>query len=147
MKSRINSFVIASLVAIATLSQAHAQNRLSHVTVPFAFEDGTGHMSAGTYTVGISGGVLVLRGDALNQFVMYATRYDSGEMNKPGYLAFRKYGDRYFLAEYRSIDGAIVKIEESKKERSAARELAASHSDPGVVRLALLDDAAPESGN
>jgi hypothetical protein len=59
---------------------------------------------------------------------------------KPGYVAFRKYGNTYFLAGYHVAGLVTMTFGESKKERIVAREFASNPTDTGRIQLALLND-------
>lgn len=148
MKSSIRTFALATLVAIACLSQVHAQSQASQVNVPFAFSCGSEHFPAGTYIISTldkfpfiaslsSGAKLPARR------TMIESMSASASTDRPGYVVFRKYGDNYFLAEDHTIDGITIRFGKSEKERSLAREYAQSQMNPGRVQLALLNDAAP----
>jgi len=142
-------FAIATLAATAFLSQAvHAQGYInaSRVTVPFAFNLGTQHYEPGTYTVRmVDENFLMVSSRAETGFVM--VRSDTKNSGPAGgYVTFRKYGDRYFLAEYHQADSdTAVTVPESRNERRAARDFAMNRMDPGRVRVALLEtgDFAP----
>jgi hypothetical protein len=57
-----------------------------------------------------------------------------------GYLAFRTYGKRHFLAEYHPANSAnSIDLSESGKERRVAKDFAMNGTDPGRVQLALND--------
>jgi hypothetical protein len=137
MKSSISALALAALVAIASLSQAHAQT--ARVNVPFAFDCGSAHFAPGTYTLSISLGreYLMLR-SATNAGM---TLFDVGDgpRNKArGYVTFRKYGNRYFLAGYHPTNSpSTMEVPTSKKERVVAREFALNQPEPGRVQLAL----------
>jgi len=148
MKHSISTVALATLFAIASLSQAHAQSHASQVRVPFAFSCGSEHFPAGTYTIGtldkfpfiasLSGGA-----NARARRAMIESISTSASTDRPGYVVFRKYGDNYFLAEDHTIDGVTIRFSKSENERSVSREYAHSQMNPGRVRLALLNDAAP----
>jgi len=148
MKHSISTLALAVLVAVASLTQAHAQSHVSQVNVPFAFSCGSEHFPAGTYTISTldkfpfiaslsSGAKLPARR------AMIESMSTSASTDRPGYVVFRKYGGNYFLAEDHTIDGVTIRFGKSEKERSVAREYAQSQMHPGRVQLALLNDAAP----
>jgi hypothetical protein len=72
--------------------------------------------------------------------VLADTVSDSGSSAKPGNIAFRRYGNTYFLAGYHVAHGVTMTFDESKKERVVAREFASNPADTGRVQLALLND-------
>lgn len=144
MKTTIRTTVLASLVAIAALSQTAVAQigwPSTRVDVPFAFNSGTQHFPAGVYT--LSAGmqnVLRLRIGDRSALIMIQAGYDPAK-NDAGYVAFRKYGNRYFLAEYAPAHRFIhASVFMSKAERRAARDFAANHLSPSTLQLALLTD-------
>jgi hypothetical protein len=66
------------------------------------------------------------------------SRTDSGSPAAPASLTFRKYGNAYFLAEY-SAGGTTIKLIESNKERSLAREEAMNQTKPTLVQIAAME--------
>jgi hypothetical protein len=144
MQSTLRTIALATLVAIASLAQTlHAQSmEASRIDVPFAFDYGTQHFPAGVYTVKmLSPSQLALVSGTGTTFAMIQA--DCALSVAPaGYVMFRKYGDRYFLDEYRPANsGVTATVYESKTERIVARHYEASKADSGLVRLALLDHA------
>jgi hypothetical protein len=140
MKHSISTLAIATLVAIASLTQAHAQTNASKVNVPFAFDFGSQHYAAGTYTIDLQGADnLVLVNDAKRstRLALIESRTDSGSSIASASLTFRKYVNTYFLAKY-STSGATFTLMESSKERSLAREQAMNQTEPSLVQLAAL---------
>jgi hypothetical protein len=142
MKTTNRTIFIATLIAIASLSHTVMAQTLEHsmkVRVPFAFNYGKQHFTAGVYTVSMENqNVLRLRSGRLSGWVMIETGYDPTQ-HKSGYVAFRKYGDQYFLTEYVPTSGAIrASVFASGAERRAARDFAANHVAPSRVELALM---------
>ena len=139
MKSAISALALATLVAIASLSQAHAQTHASLVNVPFAFDCGSRHFAAGTYSVSrINHDFLAVRDD--KSFSEIMINIGEGPKNTtPGYLAFRKYGSRYFLAGYHAVNSAnTMEVPISNKERIVARDFDRYLAqNQGRVELAL----------
>jgi hypothetical protein len=144
MKSSLYTFAVATLVAIASLTQAHAQTFVSHVNVPFAFDSGSKHFAAGTYTISLyDDGVLSVTDYKRTDLAIVESRSDKDSPTTAPYVAFRKYGNSYFLAAYHAYGGVTVALGKSAKERSLIRELASNPTDSGTVRLAMLNNAAP----
>jgi hypothetical protein len=140
MKSILFTITLATLVVIAPLTQAHAQNHGTSINVPFAFNCGSTHFAAGAYKMKITGNldqILTVTDDKHTAMVGVEKGSDSDSPNAAPYLAFRKYGSQYFLAEYHAGAGVTVAIPESPRERRLARELAANPADSGLVRLAV----------
>ncbi len=145
MKTTIRSIAIASIVAIASLSQTVIAQTLEHsmkVQVPFAFNYGKQHFTAGVYTLSMQNqNILTLRSDSRSGWAMIETGYDPTQ-HKSGYVTFRKYGDQYFLTEYVPTSGFLhSSVFESGAERRAARDFAANHLTPSRVQLALMSNS------
>jgi hypothetical protein len=141
MKSNLRTIVLASLVAIASLSQTlHAQTSFAaRVDVPFSFDYGTKHFAHGVYTLSMDGQhTLTLRSNASVATAMVQMSYDPTP-TKNSVVVFKKYGDRYFPDEV-SIAGVETEIDvfQTREERRAARQLRASGEKPVQVALALL---------
>ena len=140
MKSIARTIALATLAVTASLTVAHAQTNASKVNVPFAFELGSQHYAAGTYTIDMLGAdTLALSNSAKwsTQLAMIESRTDAGSANAPATVTFRKYGNVYFLAKY-STSGTTITLIESNKERSLAREDAMNQTEPKLVQLAAL---------
>jgi hypothetical protein len=144
MKTTIRTIALASLVAIASLSQtaiAQTGQPSTKVDVPFAFDYGTQHFTAGVYTVSMrDGNILTLSSGNRSAWAMIQAEYDPTQ-HESGYVVFRKYGDRYFLTEYSPTHGSLhASVSESAAERSA-RDFAAGHLTPSRVQLALISNS------
>ena len=141
MKSSISTLALTALVAIASLSQAHAQTQAARVSVPFAFECGGVSFAPGTYTISkVDGEQRITLWDNNTTKMFLANNADGPKNGKSGYLAFRKYGNRYFLAEYHPANSPhSVDLSESAKERRVAKDYAMNRMEPGRVQLALND--------
>jgi hypothetical protein len=140
MKSSISTLALATLVAIASLTAAHAQTLASRVNVPFAFDCGSEHFAPGSYTISRDGDHLVLRSET--SAGMVTIDMGNGPKNTTSaYVAFRKYGNRYFLAEYHPANWpSTMEVPTSSKERIVARDYALYQpQDQGRVELALND--------
>jgi hypothetical protein len=69
------------------------------VNVPFAFENGSQHFTAGPYTIRMgSQNMLMIRGKSRAGFAMTLFDEDS-HPSKTTKVVFRRYGDQYFLYE------------------------------------------------
>lgn len=141
MKSSIRTFALATLVAIASLSAAHAQTQAARVSVPFAFECGGASFAPGTYTISkVDGEQRITLWNNQTTSMFLANNADGPKNAKAGYVAFRKYGNRYFLAEYHPANSAhSLDFSESGKERRVANDYAMNRIEPGRVQLALND--------
>jgi hypothetical protein len=144
MTSNIRTIALATLVAIASLSQTlHAQTapNSARVNVPFSFDYGTKHFAHGVYTLTREGmNVLRISSGTENAMAVIQTGWMPTRI-KSSEVVFRKYGDRYFLDEVLIADlGADITVNESKAEKSAARELAQRGSQPATLALAFLPE-------
>ncbi len=139
MKSSISIFAVATLVAIASLSQAHAQTQASRVSVPFAFECSGVSFAPGTYTISkVDGEHMITLRDSKSSYIVLIDNADGPKNAKVGYVAFRRYGNRYFLAEYHPTNSAnSMDLPLSGKERRVAKDYAMNRTEPGRVQLAL----------
>ena len=145
MKTTIRTIALATLVAIASLSQtviAQTGDQSLKVNVPFVFDYGTQHFPPGVYSLSLENqNILVLHSGDHSARVMIQTGYDPTQ-RKSGYVAFRKYGERYFLTEFVPAAGSIhASIFESSAERHAAHEFAAVHQAPIRVQLEMMSNA------
>lgn len=140
MKKTIATFALAALAAIASLSQAHAQTLASRVSVPFAFECGGTSFAPGTYTISRLDADHITVSDSKSSGMVMVDNGDGPKNTTPGYLIFRQYGNRYFLAEYHPANwGQSMEVPASGKERRVARDYAMNGTEPGRVQLALND--------
>ena len=138
MKHSISTIALATLAAIASLTAAHAQTLASRVNVPFAFDCGSAHFAAGSYTISMQGSdVVAVSNDAQRstRLAVIESKTNSGSPNAPATVTFKRYGDSYFLAEY-STSGETITLLKSKTERSLAHEYALNPTEPSVVQLA-----------
>ena len=146
-KSIHRILALATLAATAFLSQAlHAQVNTypSRVNVPFAFNCGSQHFYPGIYTIRMVNSN-VLSVSNLSEAGMVMVQSDPGTSGPAqGYLTFRRYGNRYFLAEYHPANSfTSATIVRSTTERSIAHDFASNQAaDQGRVRLALLENGA-----
>ncbi len=138
MKLSISTLILAAAVATVSLTAAHAQTQASRVNVPFAFECAGSSFAPGTYTISkLDGEHITLRDDNTSSMVLI-NHADGPKNSRIGYLAFRKYGNRYFLAEYHPYNSALsMDLPQSAKERRVARDYAMKSTEPGRVQLAL----------
>jgi hypothetical protein len=142
MKSRISTIALSTVVAIASLTQAHAQTHKARVNVPFAFEYAGHHFSAGTYIIGMQSREVAVLTNAARQnlnLALIESISTEGSADVPGSMTFRKYGNTYFLTEYSSRSTDVTLIE-SKLERNVAREYAANRTPFGLVQIPALGE-------
>jgi hypothetical protein len=132
-------FAVSSLCGILAASlSAQSMSSPLRANIPFDFAVSGKTMSAGTYTIAglpVAGLVQVCQSDGTHESVYFNT-IDS-KMSAAGdqpTLAFRRYGNQYFLAEISSGDGNLVLgLPPSRVERELVRT-ASSH----LVTLAAV---------
>jgi hypothetical protein len=138
--SKVRAFLLAIIFAGAQWSPAsHAQDRAGEVmvNVPFAFQNGSQHLSAGLYTISISyQNIARIRGQSRSGFAM--TGFDEDvQPSKTTRVVFRKYGDQYFLDEiWVAGDTNHTYFLPSKSERL---EMSANRTAPTSVMVAALE--------
>ena len=89
--------------------------------------------------------ILRLRRGDRTALILIQAGFDQTQ-NKSGYVAFRKYGDRYFFAEYTPANRSMhASVCISKAERRAAHDFAANHLNPSTLQLALLSADSAEA--
>jgi hypothetical protein len=151
MKTTIRTIALASLVAIASLSQtviAQTGQPSTKVDVPFAFDYGKQHFAPGVYTVSMemNRDILTVSNGNRTAWALMQAGHDPTAQQSASYVVFRKYGDRYFLTEFSPANWHIhATISESAAERRAARDFAASHMVPSRVQLADLSNASGQA--
>jgi hypothetical protein len=150
MKSNIRTIALATLVAIASLSQTlHAQTLAVpvRVDVPFSFDYGSQHFGHGVYVLSTNTQhVLTVRSNGSSGMAMIQSAWDRTPA-KTSVVIFKKFGDRYFLQEVRIANAAThIDVLESQAEKRAVRELASrGETRTTEVALALLPE--PTVGN
>ena len=141
--------LVMALAFVGAVASAYGQsNTASRANIPFEFVVGEKTLSAGQYEVtqaAPSGGVLKISGSGQSVFrlTMNMTSSKTAERSK---LIFRRYGNRYFLAEiWKAGEHSGHQLLRSKEEAAIARELASIRSktksnrpDYERVEVALL---------
>jgi hypothetical protein len=153
MKSNIRHLAFILLFAATCIPVTlHAQTRLTQarIDVPFAFDYGSAHFSAGAYTLDTQNpNIMQLHGRSRSALAM--TRVESNrnpKMLKAGQVVFEKYGDRYFLQEVEMANSTThVSVYQTKWQRQAVRELTAQGTAPSRVELAMITSPSTQSGN
>lgn len=97
-----NSFLLCALAAGAffSTSNAMAQDEAAVAVIPFAFENGSQHLPAGTYRIDLTSGPLIrVQGSTANStgyaMTIEATAHKTSQTGK---IVFHRCGDRYFLS-------------------------------------------------
>ena len=138
--SKFRAILLAVTLAGAPLSPAsHAQDLESKVivNVPFAFHNGSQHLSAGLYTISTSyQNIASIRGASRSGFALTGLDEDS-QPSKTTRVVFRKYGDQYFLNEiWVKGDTTHTYFLQSKQE---SVELSANRTAPTNITVAALE--------
>jgi hypothetical protein len=135
--------IAATLIAAAALStsavRAQTSTRLAVVTVPFAFDAGSAHLPAGTYTFSVSGADFMTINSAATGTSMSLVRRSPDTQNSAETkIVFHHYGNRYFLREVwgEGAPSHVVAIE--SKAESTARKAPKSLTVAGVAPAAEL---------
>jgi len=143
--SNFRTRLFAAVLAVATLSPAmYAQNPArAKAEIPFAFQVGSSRLDAGTYTVNDLAQHIISVGNGSHS-AMAVTRQETGvNPSTSGKIVFRKYGDKYFLAEvWTKGDTDHMTIARSKAEDNA-RKMAvetASVTPETRIEVALLQE-------
>jgi hypothetical protein len=100
--SKVRAILLGLICAAAPLTPAARAIDFDNaviVNIPFAFQDGTKHFSAGLYRIGVSSeGLAVIRGNSDGGYA--TTWFDRDpEPSKTSKVVFRKFGDKYFIDE------------------------------------------------
>jgi hypothetical protein len=105
----ISAWVLLAVPLIAT-AQMTLTERIT-TQVPFKFMVGGAEMPAGECIVQLAnetGDILTLRNPEAKRTVYVLTVPDLGRKSEKAAMVFRRYGDRYFLAELRVEDSRTV---------------------------------------
>ena len=136
--------VIASLILVGTFSiaaQAQARSRQElKVNVPFAFNVGNTSLPAGEYRVRIvnpaSDRSVLQIASANGTKIMVLTNDIKGESNTNAKLAFRHYGNQYFLSQvWMAAEPIGLATRHSRVEKELQRQLGNGAKDYGMVAV------------
>jgi hypothetical protein len=144
--SKLQSSLFIGVLAIGAFASAspavaQAQGPAVQVTVPFAFQNGSQHLPAGTYRIDLnSEHVMILRGTDANAagVAMTLPEQRSKEIAK-GKVVFQRYGDHYYIHEVwlpNSTEGRECVTSRAEK-RDKQLQLAQNITAPSNVELAL----------
>jgi len=124
---------LGALSALLTATSAYAQHGVE-ANVPFAFNVGTSHMPAGTYTItvdSVNALVKIHNRDNTATIFSHAQREYPGKKNQK--LVFRQVSHQYFLAEIwgeQGSDGMMLRapkpqprLEEASQPTPAQKEV------------------------
>jgi hypothetical protein len=136
---KFRASIFAAVLAFATLSPAsHAQDvgMFAKMNVPFAFEIGSQHYSAGVYTMGMDNQhILVIKGVSGSGLAMTSVD-DNGQPAQRGVAVFHKYGNQYFLSEI-SVTGMSRRIHLRQATAESKLEIAQNKTAPQSVEVAV----------
>jgi hypothetical protein len=123
--SKFHAIVAAAVIAVASLAPAsRAQTAIQlRANVPFAFQFGSHHYPAGSYTVkSLSEDFVLLSSKAGRGVGMVENSY--GKAPATGKLVFNRYGNHYFLEEiWAPNTGTHLECIKTSAERQISREL------------------------
>jgi hypothetical protein len=138
---KFRASLLAAFLAVAPLAPAaHAQRQemQAKVNVPFAFESGSKHYTAGVYTIsGENQHVMLIRGASNSGLAMTRLDQDS-QPAKKGKAVFQKYGNEYILSEI-WVAGKSEHVQFLKSKAESQLQITAKMPVPTEVELALLE--------
>jgi hypothetical protein len=142
--SKLHSSLLMGVLAIGALasaSHAVAQGTAVKVDVPFAFQNGSQHLPAGTYRIDLnSEHLMILRGatpDAAG-FAMTNPEQRSSSIDK-GKVVFHRYGGHYYLRAVWIPGSEIGRkcVMSSAEKREKQLQFAQNSTMPSNVEVAL----------
>jgi hypothetical protein len=132
IKGMTMMLLVVALALFSAVASAYGQsNTTSTADIPFDFAVGNKSLAAGHYELSAAtAGSEVVRIQGNNQSVMTLTM---GVLNRAaqdkGRLVFRRYGNKYFLAEiWKAGESDGRQLMKSKEEKAIQRELASIRS-------------------
>ena len=129
------ALAVCALTIAASAYPAAAQEQKVAVTVPFAFENGSQHLPAGSYVFTVeSGHMISFRGAGRGGFAM-TYPIDSPQLSQRGKVVFRHSGDRYYLGEI-WIGGSTTASRRVKSRMEKHVEVAQLGMTPTNVEVA-----------
>ena len=142
--SKICATLSALFLAAATLaapSLAQGTQTKVRVNVPFAFEEGSVHHDAGSYTIGLEAGrIMTIHGTQSSLSLVRLN--DTLSPVRTSKVVFRRYGNRYFLRQVWTAGRSdYLDCGQSKAEKKLQKELqiASRGADAQGVEVALLE--------
>jgi hypothetical protein len=119
------TMIVALALASAVVSNAQSP-RMVVSNVPFEFVVGDGTLAAGEYRISRTLGtaVAIQKADGNRSATRLTIEIESRQDKQHARLVFRRYGDRYFLAEvWSGGDSTGRQLLKSRQERAIEREL------------------------
>ena len=138
LRGTMMSLLVVALTLVSAAASA-AQSRMAAANVPFEFVAANKTLPAGHYSISSStGGSEVIkisaRQKSANVFAMTIPLSRSKSTDK-GKLVFRRYGNRYFLAEiWAAGEREGLKLQKSREEKAIENELAAISSKSDLAQ-------------
>lgn len=131
---RTTLLALTAFVAALAVNIALAQSQRK-ANVPFAFAVDQSSMEAGQYTITeVSDRVLQIRNDATHATVTIIGLHEESVKPQNPRLVFRKYGDRYVLAEvWGSTTASGMEISSGKLEQEQRAESPSAGGSSEVV--------------
>jgi hypothetical protein len=135
----IAMIILVGSMAVAARAQTSGRIQLT-ASIPFQFNVGNKTLPAGEYTVvqvnSASGAILQIRSKDGRAGALVLTISVTGKTQESAKLIFRRYENRYFLAQA-WVDGDDTGFETSKSraERAAEREIAGIKAKTEAVAL------------
>jgi hypothetical protein len=118
-----------------------AQAMAMQVDVPFAFQNGSQHLPAGTYRIDLtSEHLMILRGTAPHAAGVAMTNPEQRTRGiETGKVVFRRYGDHYYLRTVWIPGSEIGRscVTTSAEKREKQLQFAQSSTAPSNVEVAL----------
>lgn len=145
-KDLLKGFTMLTLVLVIALASAvvtanaQSNNKLVTADVPFDFIVGNQAMPAGEYRVKpvseMGNGLAILGEDASHSAIRLTNAIEPDNNKTHARLVFRRYGERYFLAEvWNGTDSNGRELARSRQERAIQRELARIESSSETAKL------------
>jgi hypothetical protein len=134
--------LVVALAFVTAVASAYGQSNSSNANIPFEFVAGGKTLPAGHYQVASAtdgGQVVRIRATESKESTFSLTM---GILNRApaekGKLVFRRYGNKYFLAEiWQAGDRDGRQMLKSKEERAVERELASIKSNTRCERIEI----------
>jgi hypothetical protein len=136
----VGMLILVSMMAIST-AMAQSGNQPLVATIPFDFSLGGQALSAGKYTVTIANPasdqrVIRLMNLATRETAIVLTHPRNGKSEDGARLTFRRYGERYFLAQaWTGADSVGMEVSKSSAERAISKDLAETAPQTETVAL------------
>jgi hypothetical protein len=142
--SKLHSSLLIGVLAIGALasaSHAVAQGTAVKVDVPFAFQNGSQHLPAGTYRIDLdSEHLMILRGTTPDAAGVAMTNPEQRSSSiDSGKVVFHRYGDHYYLRAVWIPGSEIGRkcVMSTAEKREKQLQFARNSTTPSNVEIAL----------